>query len=83
MRDVYVCLLFTLFSTNISSSLNYDFIFFNLPYGAAWRQRRRAFHEHFNCNAIQRYHQNQLRETRALLRNLLKNPDKFLRYLRL
>ncbi|PPQ99406.1 hypothetical protein CVT24_005393 [Panaeolus cyanescens] len=53
---------------------------FNLgwqPYGPWWRRHRKAFHEHFNPNVIQKYDPVQNRELYRLLGKLLREPARF------
>ncbi|KAJ3555935.1 hypothetical protein NM688_g2302 [Phlebia brevispora] len=39
-----------------------------MPYGTEWRIKRRAFHQHFNQQAVKQYHSIQTRETRRFLK---------------
>ncbi|PFH47243.1 hypothetical protein AMATHDRAFT_87834 [Amanita thiersii Skay4041] len=54
-----------------------------LPYGSWWRRHRRAIHEHFHMNIVEKYWPIQLRETRAFLRRLHKTPEELRRHIRL
>ena len=53
-----------------------------MPYGTAWRRHRRAFHEHFQANAVHEYLPIQVKETQALLRRLLTTPQNFMHHIR-
>ena len=46
-----------------------------MPYGAAWRQQRRAFHQHLNNSALPKYHPIMNEETKNFLQKLKSNPD--------
>ncbi|KAF9044348.1 cytochrome P450 [Panaeolus papilionaceus] len=53
---------------------------FNLawqPYGDWWRRHRKAFHEHFNPNIIEKYDPIQTQEHHQFLVNLLREPAAF------
>ena len=53
-----------------------------MPYGTAWRQHRRAFHEHFHLNAVHKYVPIITKETQAFLRRLLETPECFRNHIR-
>ena len=46
-----------------------------MPYGTRWRKERALFERHFHSRAMPQFHPIQVRETHALLRNLLLNPN--------
>ncbi|RXW24976.1 hypothetical protein EST38_g887 [Candolleomyces aberdarensis] len=46
-----------------------------MPYGVAWRQHRRAFHQYLNNNAVQKYHPVMNEETKLFLQKIRSNPD--------
>lgn len=48
----------------------------NLPYGKAWRERRKLFQKHFNPTNPSLYQNWQVRHTRKMLENVLESPDK-------
>ncbi|PPQ74972.1 hypothetical protein CVT24_010273 [Panaeolus cyanescens] len=53
---------------------------FNLgwhPYGPWWRRHRKAFHEHFNPNVIEKYDPVQNQEIHRVLGKLLREPARF------
>ncbi|PIL24832.1 cytochrome P450 [Ganoderma sinense ZZ0214-1] len=52
-----------------------------MPYGQAWRRRRRAFHQSFDAHAIADYHPIQASHVRRLVHNLLASPEKFRQHL--
>lgn len=56
-----------------------------LPYGEAWRIRRKVFHQHFGPEAMKAYRGAQMSEAHKLLRNLNRHSDasEFLSDLRL
>ncbi|KAF8884166.1 cytochrome P450 [Infundibulicybe gibba] len=62
--------------------MGWDVIFTFLPYGSAWRTRRRMFHEHFNMNVVDKYKPTQARESRRFLQRLLDTPDDFMHHIR-
>ncbi|RXW11737.1 hypothetical protein EST38_g14119 [Candolleomyces aberdarensis] len=53
--------------------LNWSFV--GMPYGMAWRQHRRAFHQYLNNNAVQKYHPIMNEETKLFLQKIRSNPD--------
>ncbi|KAF8880642.1 cytochrome P450 [Infundibulicybe gibba] len=62
--------------------MNWDIILSFLPYGPAWRARRRLFHENFHVGAVGKYKPIQARESRKFLRRLLETPDDFMHHVR-
>lgn len=48
-----------------------------LPYGDAWRARRRKFHQYFNEKAVQGYQQLQYMQVLKYLRSLRTHPEDF------
>ncbi|KAM5534507.1 hypothetical protein V8D89_011839 [Ganoderma adspersum] len=52
-----------------------------MPYGQAWRRRRRAFHQSFDAHVIANYHPIQASHTHRLLHNLLTSPEDFRQHL--
>ncbi|KAJ3533125.1 hypothetical protein NMY22_g7461 [Coprinellus aureogranulatus] len=46
-----------------------------MQYGQAWRDHRRAFHQHFNQTAVPKYHPIMYEETSAFLRKLRDVPS--------
>ncbi|KAJ8081611.1 hypothetical protein PM082_007457 [Marasmius tenuissimus] len=60
---------------------NRDFIF--MPYGDAWRTRRRLFHQEFpNTGARPSHDLHQTAVNRLLIKNLLRDPENFNRHLK-
>lgn len=51
---------------------------FQMPYGDEWRAHRRAFHQHFNEQAVKRYETQISRYTVMFLKLLLDAPGEFL-----
>lgn len=51
---------------------------FQMPYGDEWRAHRRAFYQHFNEQAVQRYETQISRYTAMFLKLLLDTPGEFL-----
>ncbi|PPQ99429.1 hypothetical protein CVT24_005416 [Panaeolus cyanescens] len=47
------------------------------PYGSWWHRHRKAFHEHFNVNAIEKYDPIQTKELHRFLDKLLRQPADF------
>ncbi|PPQ99417.1 hypothetical protein CVT24_005404 [Panaeolus cyanescens] len=47
------------------------------PYGSWWRRHRKAFHEHFNVNAVAKYDPIQTKELHRFLNRLLRQPAGF------
>ncbi|KAF8884165.1 cytochrome P450 [Infundibulicybe gibba] len=62
--------------------MNWDIIMPFLPYGSAWRARRRLFHEHFHMGVIEKYRPIQARESRRFLQRLLDTPENFMHHIR-
>lgn len=58
---------------------NYAF----MPYGAWWRDHRRAFNQYFNASKVINYKPKQLKASRKLLSHLLKMPNDFVAHVRL
>lgn len=57
-----------------------------LPYGEAWRIRRKVFHQHFGPEAMKIYRGSQMSEAHKLLKNLNRHhsaASKFLSDIRL
>lgn len=52
-----------------------------MPYGRAWRARRRAFWREFNSDNSKNHHPKQLWHARDLLRRLLDDPKRFLHHI--
>ncbi|EPQ56876.1 cytochrome P450 [Gloeophyllum trabeum ATCC 11539] len=52
-----------------------------MPYGLAWRQRRREFHQQFTAAKSKEYHPTVTSKAHELLRNLLGNPEAFLKHI--
>ncbi|KAF8872233.1 cytochrome P450 [Infundibulicybe gibba] len=62
--------------------MNCDIVMPFLPYGPAWRARRRLFHEHFHMSVAGQYKPIQARESRRFLQRLLDTPDDFVHHIR-
>ena len=78
MAELYVSVFPASFRTQYSPSVGLlEFVFTIMGYSDRWRNCRRTFHEFFNHGAISQYQPVFRRNTRRLLRNLLKKPDKF------
>ncbi len=54
-----------------------------MPYGQAWRRRRRTFHQSLDSHAIAQYHPIQTSHIHRLVRNILDLPDKFSEHMKL
>lgn len=63
-----------------SCGLGWAFVF--LPYGAMWRECRKAFQREFHVNAVKRFRPIELHHSRKLLHRLLHSPDRFLEHLK-
>ncbi|KAJ8521448.1 hypothetical protein ONZ45_g1855 [Pleurotus djamor] len=63
--------------TMVVELMGWDWLFSSFPYGSWWRQHRAMFHRHFNVNCTHLYRPIQLKETHALLRNLLGDSANF------
>lgn len=50
-----------------------------LPYGDAWRERRRKFHQYFREKAVQEYFPLQLMQCAGYLCDLRAHPEDFYR----
>lgn len=53
------------------------------PYGAEWRDGRKAFQRVFNPNIVPIFRPTEIAEARKLLRRLLRTPEDFISHLRL
>ena len=53
-----------------------------LPYGEKWRQRRIAFHREMAPNKIISYIPVQTAETKLLVRDFLRTPERFMAHLK-
>ncbi|KAF8880679.1 cytochrome P450 [Infundibulicybe gibba] len=62
--------------------MDLDIVISFLPYGSAWRARRRMFHEHFHMSAVDQYKPTQARESRRFLQRLLDTPNNFMHHIR-
>ncbi|KAI1790229.1 cytochrome P450 [Ganoderma leucocontextum] len=51
-----------------------DWFFPSMPYGQAWRRRRRAFHQSFDAQAITQYQPIRTSSIHRLVRSLLDSP---------
>ncbi|KAJ2912894.1 hypothetical protein MD484_g7523, partial [Candolleomyces efflorescens] len=58
----------------VNELMDINWSFAAMPYGAAWRQYRRNFHQYLNNNAVQEYHPIMLEETKNFLQKLKSNP---------
>lgn len=63
-------------------SLGWGSLFSFMPYGDAWRIRRRAFWQEFNAHRSLNHRPKQLDTCRDLLRRLLKEPEEFLHHIK-
>ncbi|KZT18054.1 putative CyP450 monooxygenase [Neolentinus lepideus HHB14362 ss-1] len=62
--------------------LAWDFNFALKPYGEAWRQRRREFHQQFRAEKTMEYHPKVLENAHKFLKNILAHPENFAYYIR-
>ncbi|KAF8884187.1 cytochrome P450 [Infundibulicybe gibba] len=62
--------------------LNWDIVMSFMPYGSAWRARRRLFHAHFHMGVVGQYKPVQARGSRKFLQRLLDTPDNFMHHVR-
>ena len=60
----------------LRTGLIYEFAL--VGYSAAWRQRRRVFHDFFHRGAVAQYRPIHRRGVQRLLKKLLHEPAKFL-----
>lgn len=58
--------------------MGWDWAISLMPYGLAWRQRRREFHQFFNSNAIKNYAAIAEERIVLFLRSLAREPENFL-----
>ncbi|KAL4266770.1 cytochrome P450 family protein [Pleurotus pulmonarius] len=68
-------------STMINELLGWGGMVSLMPYGHAWRTRRRAIWQEFNPDRSVNHRPKQLRHARDLLRRLLKTPQAFLHHI--
>ncbi|THH12927.1 hypothetical protein EW146_g7238 [Bondarzewia mesenterica] len=68
--------------TMIHDVMGWNWSFAGMPYGNSWRKHRGAFQKHFHARASPRYEPIQIRETHALLRNLLRSPENYYHHAR-
>ena len=54
-----------------------------MPYGEAWRERRKLFTQYFHPNNANVYQPHELEYTRKIVRRLLDSPERFMEHLRL
>ena len=62
--------------------MGWTFSVVRMPYGTMWRRHRRAFHEHFHVNAVQKYIPIQTKEILVFLHRLLVTPENFIHHIR-
>ncbi|EDR09884.1 uncharacterized protein LACBIDRAFT_189858 [Laccaria bicolor S238N-H82] len=62
--------------------MGWTFSVVRMPYGTMWRRHRRAFHEHFHVNAVQKYIPIQTKEIQVFLNRLLMTPENFIHHIR-
>lgn len=67
--------------TMINELLGWGSLMSHLPYGHAWRVRRRVFWQEFNPEHSPNHHSKQLWHSRDLLRRLLEQPERFLHHI--
>ena len=68
-----------LFSDIISSvRMGWKWVFSRMPYGEAWRERRRMFMQYFHPGKTALYAGTQTEFIRKMLPQLLKDPENFL-----
>ncbi|KDQ25158.1 hypothetical protein PLEOSDRAFT_1057573 [Pleurotus ostreatus PC15] len=68
-------------STMLNELLGWKTLLSFLPYGHAWRARRRAFWQEFNSERSTNHRPKQLWYSRDLLRRLLEDPKRFLHHI--
>ncbi|KAJ7664304.1 cytochrome P450 [Mycena rosella] len=59
--------------------LGWHFAF--MPHGDEWRAHRKIFTQEFSPSAVQRYQDQELKWTKALLRNLVNAPQNFMEHI--
>jgi len=59
------------------SRIKWDWLFGFMPYGEAWKERRRLFQSKFHPSDTASFQPQQLDCTHKLLKNLLQNPEDF------
>jgi cytochrome P450 len=84
MLELYVPLPTNMFysTSKVSDRMGWTFSVVRMPYGTMWRRHRRAIHEHFHVNAVQKYIPIQTKETQAFLHRLLITPENFIHHIR-
>ncbi|ETW86402.1 cytochrome P450 monooxygenase 63 [Heterobasidion irregulare TC 32-1] len=68
--------------TMVQEIMGFDWIFSAMPYGSSWRKHRTLFQKHFHAHSSPHYQPIQLKETHALLRNLIYRPDRLEHHIR-
>ncbi|KAF4617510.1 hypothetical protein D9613_005757 [Agrocybe pediades] len=59
-------------------SMGYDWLLAFMPYGNAWKERRRQFVQHFRPTDTSVYQDNQIKYVREILPRLLDDPENFI-----
>ncbi|KAF8642415.1 hypothetical protein AX16_009680 [Volvariella volvacea WC 439] len=67
--------------TMVVELAGWDWLFSSMPYGNLWKKHRKLFLKYFRPKNPS-HHALQIRETHALLRNLLKHPQNFRYHIR-
>lgn len=62
--------------------MGYDWLFGLMEYGDPWRVRRRLLHDHFNPQAVTRFHPHIIQSTQGLLLRLLDGPKRWEKHFR-
>lgn len=59
----------------LNDLIGFDWLFSFMPYGEAWKERRKIFHQNLNASASRQYRPVSLTVTRKLLRRILDDPE--------
>jgi len=59
-----------------------DWTFALIPYGQAWRERRRMFAQYFHPANVEGYQENHIAFVRSMLPGLLDRPHEYLDVIR-
>ncbi|GJJ11037.1 hypothetical protein Clacol_005268 [Clathrus columnatus] len=69
-------------STVLNEFLRLDWTLILQQYGERWRRDRMYFHQFFNQNVVEDYHEVQMKYTKALLKRLYHSPEDYRSHLR-
>ena len=66
------------FLTSLMVRVGWNWVISRIPYGEAWRERRRMFTKYFHPGNTDLYEPTQMEFVRKMLPRLLKDPESFL-----